>query len=90
MADLELNARPVPRSAPEVSAPPPAPAAAVVLPMPGIPGPPGPPGPSGSSPEALADTINAFLDAHRNEPTPHAAYDIDMPDLTLILENGLA
>lgn len=29
------------------------------------------------------------LQAHINSATPHPAYDIDMPDLAILLENGL-
>lgn len=93
MAELTpdtITAVPLPPAAPAVAAPPPAPAAAIVVPVPGVRGPQGNPGPSGSSPEALADTINAFLEAHRNEPMPHKAYDLDMPSLDLLFENGLA
>lgn len=31
----------------------------------------------------------AALQAHINSPTPHPAYDIDMPTLKYIFENGL-
>lgn len=37
------------------------------------------------SPASLSEAI----EAHENDPTPHKAYDIDMPDLTLLFENGL-
>lgn len=34
-------------------------------------------------------TLEAALEAHREEPTPHKAYDTDIPDLTLIFEGRL-
>lgn len=37
------------------------------------------------SPQVLEDAIQA----HREEPTPHKAYDTDIPDLTLIFEGRL-
>lgn len=37
------------------------------------------------SPETLEDA----LQEHREEPTPHKAYDLDMPSLTVLFENGL-
>jgi hypothetical protein len=37
------------------------------------------------SPDALA----AALDEHRNEEEPHKAYDLDLPSLTVLFENGL-
>lgn len=30
------------------------------------------------------------LQAHINSDTPHPAYDVDLPSLTLLFENGLA
>lgn len=35
------------------------------------------------------DTLAEAIEAHENDPTPHKAYDIDMPDLTVLFENGL-
>lgn len=32
----------------------------------------------------------AALAAHISAPEPHTAYDLDMPDLTLLFENGIA
>ncbi len=37
------------------------------------------------SPQSLSDAI----EAHENDPTPHKAYDVDMPNLTVLFENGL-
>ena len=37
------------------------------------------------SPQSLSDAI----EAHENDPTPHKAYDVDMPDLIVLFENGL-
>lgn len=34
-------------------------------------------------------TLEAVLQAHRDEPTPHKAYDQDIPDLTLIFQGRL-
>lgn len=34
-------------------------------------------------------TLESALQAHREEPTPHTAYDMDIPDLTLIFEGRL-
>lgn len=39
--------------------------------------------------EAVALMASAMR-SHVNNPTPHKAYDIDMPNLTLLFENGLA
>lgn len=39
----------------------------------------------GVTPTQLADAITT----HRNDPEPHPAYDIDMPSLTVLFENGL-
>lgn len=47
----------------------------------GPPGPPGPPGPAGSG--------EMLLEMHINSATPHPAYDVDMPTLNLLFENGL-
>lgn len=52
---------------------------------PGPTGPTGPPGPPGDDAETSIGTV---MEAHVNSPTPHPAYD-DMPDLTILLENGL-
>lgn len=54
-------------------------------------GPQGPPGVQGlqGPPGQDAETqIDDVMYGHVNDPTPHPAYD-DMPDLTVILENGL-
>lgn len=39
--------------------------------------------------ESIA-TMAAAFQSHINHPTPHKAYDVDMPDLSLIFENGIA
>jgi len=33
--------------------------------------------------------VEEALDAHRVEEAPHKAYDIDIPDLAILFENGL-
>ena len=33
--------------------------------------------------------LEAAIAEHKNEPEPHKAYDIDIPSLTLLFENGL-
>lgn len=38
--------------------------------------------------ESIA-TMATVFQAHINNPTPHAAYDVDLPDLTLLFENGI-
>ena len=55
-------------------------------------------------PDAIKDAVNEYLDgadlatpqyvndaveAHRVDPLPHPAYDVDIPDLSLIFENHL-
>lgn len=51
----------------------------VLLTSTGLPGPPGPPGPAGGE---------VILQQHIENPTPHPAYD-DIPDLSLLFDNGL-
>lgn len=34
-------------------------------------------------------TLDEALNTHREEPTPHTAYDLDIPSLTVLFENGL-
>lgn len=34
-------------------------------------------------------TLNAAIQAHEDDPTPHRAYDLDMPSLSVLFENGL-
>lgn len=51
----------------------------------------GPPGVQGiqGPPGIDADTqVEEVMYGHINDPTPHPVYD-DMPDLTILLENGL-
>lgn len=57
-------------------------------------GPPGPPGPPGSGAvdleaRAAAQAAQDAILAHQNASQPHKAYDQDLPDLTLIFQNGL-
>lgn len=42
-------------------------------------------------PEAAVthEDLDVALEEHRNEETPHKAYDQDIPSLSLIFENGL-
>ncbi|UDL16440.1 hypothetical protein SEA_ZOOMAN_199 [Microbacterium phage Zooman] len=35
-------------------------------------------------------SLSAAIEAHENDPEPHKAYDLDMPSLTVLFENGLA
>lgn len=36
------------------------------------------------------DTLEAAITAHKNEDEPHKAYDLDIPSLSVLFENGLA
>lgn len=54
--------------------------ALLVTEAPGPPGPPGPPGADGAD-------GSVAVQAHLDDPTPHAVYD-EGPDLTLIYENA--
>lgn len=45
--------------------------------------------PSGGDPGAGSGDASAALLAHINAAEPHPAYDVDMPSLTLLFENGL-
>ncbi len=38
---------------------------------------------------ATAADLETAIEAHREEPTPHKAYDLDIPSLTVLFENGL-
>lgn len=38
--------------------------------------------------EAILATITAFQN-HINDPAPHKAYDVDMPSLSLLFQNGI-
>lgn len=58
--------------------------------VPGQPGPPGPAGDSGANPEFVIETVEAAISTHVTDPTPHTAYDDDMPSFSVIFENGLA
>lgn len=51
-------------------------------------GPPGLPGPTGPPGEDANTSVATVVASHVASPTPHPAYD-DIPDLTLLLENGL-
>lgn len=84
MIDLESGVRvavrrPVP---PRWLVKPPVQPRALVVPVRGAPGPEGPPGLSGDT------NAQVLVDAHRDDPEPHPAYD-DVMDLTLLFENGL-
>lgn len=35
------------------------------------------------------DTLEEAISAHKNEAEPHKAYDLDIPSLTVLFENGL-
>ena len=35
------------------------------------------------------DIDDAMMEAHINDPTPHPAYDTNMPSLKILFENGL-
>lgn len=55
----------------------------------GPPGPAGPQGPTGAPGSGAVDTVaRDMISLHLIDTTPHSVYD-DMPDLTLIFENGL-
>lgn len=45
-----------------------------------------------ANPEGVVSpaTLEAAMQAHKDEPTPHKAYDLDIPSLTVLFENGLA
>lgn len=81
-----ITAVAVPPPVPVVGVSPPSPPGVTVLAVPGIPG---PPGPAGDDPSVLERIVDTALMAHSMDPTPHAAYDEDMPDLVLLFENGL-
>jgi hypothetical protein len=51
-------------------------------------GPPGLPGPPGAPGEDANTSVATVMNSHVISSTPHPAYD-DIPDLTLLLENGL-
>lgn len=51
-------------------------------------GPPGVAGPEGPAGVDADTQVEELMYGHINDPTPHPAYD-DMPDLTILLENGL-
>ena len=36
------------------------------------------------------ETLEAAITAHKNEEEPHKAYDLDIPSLAVLFENGLA
>jgi len=40
--------------------------------------------------EEVQELIDASIAAHKNEETPHPAYDEDIPSLVVLFENGLA
>ena len=48
-----------------------------------------PSGGGGLSPAQVNALIAQALDTHRVAPTPHKAYDEDIPDLKVLFENGL-
>lgn len=37
----------------------------------------------------VQNMIDASVSSHINDPEPHPAYDVDMPSLVLLFENGL-
>lgn len=43
----------------------------------------------GGDPAAIQEMIDEAIEEHANAPEPHKAYDLDIPSLTLIFENGL-
>ena len=43
----------------------------------------------GGDPVNIQELIDASISEHANDPEPHKAYDIDMPSLKVIFENGL-
>ena len=36
-----------------------------------------------------AEYVQAQIQAHRVEPTPHTAYDVDIPSLSILFQNGI-
>lgn len=55
---------------------------------PGNAGPPGEIGPPGPPGDTNLLVIEQYIDAHKNELSPHSVYD-DIPSLTLLFENGI-
>jgi hypothetical protein len=51
-------------------------------------GPPGVMGPQGPPGVDAQTNVETAINSHINSPTPHPVYD-DIPDLTILLENGL-
>jgi hypothetical protein len=51
-------------------------------------GPIGPPGSEGPPGADADEVVVMMLGAHENSPAPHPAYD-DIPDFTILFENGL-
>lgn len=43
----------------------------------------------GGDPTDIQGLIDSAIEAHVEAPTPHKAYDVDMPSLSIIFENGL-
>lgn len=41
-------------------------------------------------PEIVNGAVADAMAGHVDDPTPHPAYDVDMPSLVVLLENGLA
>jgi len=39
--------------------------------------------------EEVEELISEAIQEHADAPTPHKAYDLDMPSLTVLFENGL-
>lgn len=37
-----------------------------------------------------AEYVQAAIQAHRVEPTPHTAYDVDIPSLSILFQNGIS
>jgi hypothetical protein len=69
----------------------PEPSSLVVVAVEGPPGPQGPIGPSGTAGDfiQIQNMIDNSISTHVADPEPHPAYDVDMPSLVLIFENGL-
>jgi len=40
--------------------------------------------------EEVQEMISEAVQAHADAPQPHKAYDVDMPSLSVLFENGLA
>lgn len=36
-----------------------------------------------------AEYVQNAIQAHREEPTPHTAYDVDIPSLSILFQNGI-